>query len=399
MENQRVGKLDFDQKITNQKSVNTARSCLNQYFKIKSKLFMDNVYKHLVIGGGIIGASLANKLALSSSVPEIKSSVCLLEKYSIASGTTSKSAGVIIKTHKTELATKLAARTLHDLNSFTKSKQLDSFAKVGTFSPIRNIKTTEDGFVDPYQLTHCYTKEARKHGVRLLENYPVERIDKIYTGNNEYIFSINNDIYAQNVYNTTGIWASAIAKGGRHNELPVAYMRSHYWEFSSTGNSSNFKPKPVFLFPGMYIKFQRNKFEVGIQEEESFIVEDPINDHLPSENSALPSLINHYETLKEVVPNFENARLRNYVTGISTYTADGLPVIDIEEGDTLGEGSFVTISGCNGYGVTWAGGISSMLAGKENALISQLNSNRFSNLTRSEIIRHAQDIRNKKFSK
>ena len=360
---------------------------------------MENVYKHVVIGGGIIGASLANKLALSSSVSETKSSVCLLEQNNIASGTTSKSAGVIIKNHKTGLATQLAARTLDDINLFSESKKLQSFTKVGTYNPVKDIKTTEDGFVDPYELTHCYTKQAQKYGLKLLENYLVRRIEKIHTGTNKYLFVINNDIYAQNVYNTTGMWASSIAKGGRKKELPVAYMRSHYWEFSPTGNSSNFKPKPVLLLPGMYIKFHRNKFEVGIQEEESFVVEDPINDDLPSENSALPSLINNYEKLKEFVPNFENARLRNYVSGISTYTADGLPVIDIEEGDRIGEGSFVTISGCNGYGVTWTGGISSILADKNDNLISQLNSSRFSNLTRSEIIRHAQDIRYNKVSK
>ena len=79
---------------------------------------MENVCKHLVIGGGIIGASLASKLAAATSKSNDKSSVCLLEQNSIASGTTSKSAGIIIKNHKTDIASELAIRTLNDLNSF-----------------------------------------------------------------------------------------------------------------------------------------------------------------------------------------------------------------------------------------------------------------------------------------
>ena len=85
---------------------------------------MEKIYKHLVIGGGIIGASLANKLAETASIAGEKTSVCLLEQHGIASGMTSKSAGIIIKDHKTDIATELASRTLRDLNKFSKSNEV-----------------------------------------------------------------------------------------------------------------------------------------------------------------------------------------------------------------------------------------------------------------------------------
>ena len=88
-------------------------------------------------------------------------SVCLLERDSIASGTTSKSAGIIIRNHKTEISSMLAARTLDDISTLSQSKKLSSFAKVGTHNVVNNNTTIEDGHVDPYELTNCYINEAR----------------------------------------------------------------------------------------------------------------------------------------------------------------------------------------------------------------------------------------------
>ena len=364
---------------------------------------MEKIYTHLVIGGGIIGASLANKLAETASIVGEKTSVCLLEQHGIASGTTSKSAGIIIKDHKTDIATELASQTLSDLKKFSKSNELDSFLRVGTYNLARNITSIEDGYVDPYELTYCYTKQARKFGLKVFENYKVQRIDTVPTGNKENLFLVNNDIYAKNIYNATGYWASKIAniRNKANKDLPVAYMRSHYWEFTPQQEklSDVFESKPILLLPGIYIKFQRNKFEVGIQEKESMVIQDPINDSLPSENEAYPSLIDNFKVLKNHIPDFENATLRNYTSGISTYTADGLPIIDVEGDSHAENGRFVTISGCNGYGVTWAGGISSIIAEHNNSLINNLSSSRFSNLMKSEIIKYAQDIRFRKVSK
>ena len=362
---------------------------------------MKKIYKHLVIGGGIIGASLASKLAVTASMVGEKTSVCLLEQHGIASGTTSKSAGIIIKDHKTDIATELASRTLSDLNKFSNLNELDSFSRVGTYNPAKNITTVEDGYVDPYELTCCYIKQARKCGLTVFENYMVQRIDTLPTENKENLFLVNNDIYAKNIYNATGYWASQIANIGNKKELPVAYMRSHYWEFTPQKEnlSDDFESNPILLLPGIYVKFQRNKFEVGIQEKESMVIQDPTTDSLPSENEAYPSLIDNFKVLKKYIPDFENATLRNYISGISTYTADGLPIIDVLGDKRAENGRFVTISGCNGYGVTWAGGISSMIAEKNYNLSDHLSSSRFSALTKSDIIKYAQDIRFRKVTK
>ena len=110
---------------------------------------MVNACKHLVIGGGILGSSLAYKLAESMVLSEGQSSVFLLEKDTVASGTTSKSAGIIIKSHKTNIGTRLASKTLQDIHHFCHSQHFDSFSKVGTHNPVTNTTTPDDGYVDP----------------------------------------------------------------------------------------------------------------------------------------------------------------------------------------------------------------------------------------------------------
>ena len=359
---------------------------------------MAKVYKHLVIGGGILGASLASKLASSNISPQGQQSVCLIEGGTIASGTTSKSAGIIITKHKTQLGNLLATRTLDDVKNFCVTDSKDIFINIGTYNLSTKQQSTEDGFVDPYQLTRCYIKNAKRLGANIVENCPALNIQTVKGKDKQHHFLVNNDIHAENVYNTTGLWASCIASSGRPKKLPVAYMRSHYWEFNYENESriSKHVAQPILLMPGVYIKFQRHKFEVGIQEEMSFVVEDPIVDALPSEQESLHSLIDNYKILSEHIPNFKNATLKNYVCGISTYTADGLPIIDIEDQGIEGSGMFLTISGCNGYGVTWAGGISSIIAHQEKNIITKLDANRFWDLTQSQIVKRARDIRHKK---
>ena len=242
-------------------------------------------------------------------------------------------------------------------------------------------------------------KGTSRFGATLYENYCVSKVVQVKSSDNPQLYLINNDILAENVYNTTGLWAFTIANFGKEKKLPVAYMRSHYWEFTLAKGLQNSKlaSKPVLLLPGIYIKFHTHKFEVGIQEKESLVLDDPIKEVLPTENEAIVSLIDNYKVLEKHVPNFESARLRNYVNGISTYTADGLPIIDIVHTEKAETGNFITISGCNGYGVTWAGGIASAIANRDYNIINQLNASRFENMTHDQIINRARNIRHKKF--
>lgn len=115
-------------------------------------------------------------------------------------------------------------------------------------------------------------------------------------------------------------------------------MRSHYWEFAHAGHDY---PQPIVLLPVLYIRFQRNKFEVGIQEKQSLVVDNLIDFH---SDELIDMLIDTYPTLRKYFDG-DAATVQSYVSGLSTYTPDGLPVIDYEDPN------FITVSGCNGYGI------------------------------------------------
>merc|ERR1711953_833714 len=141
---------------------------------------------------------------------EGQSSVYLLEKDTVASGTTSKSAGLVIKNHKTNMGSRLASKTLHDIHHFCHSQNFNSFSKVGTHNPITNTTTPDDGYVDPYQLTQCYIKGAQRFGLKVFENCHVYSIEKATNKEKRPLYIINKAIVAENVYNATGSSAYTI---------------------------------------------------------------------------------------------------------------------------------------------------------------------------------------------
>ena len=323
-------------------------------------------YKHVIIGGGVLGASLAQKLSSLGSV-------CLIEKNTIGSGTTSKSAGIIIENHKTDIGTKLAEQTLLDL----KTLPID-YNRVGT-NPSTGVGS---GWVDPYQMVQALIQKARANSAVIKENTKVLSINKQLFGGprgeiREECYVVNTKqpnytseyrrknkiihpkrIVADKIYNLSGVSAQTFAS----STLNVCYMRSHYWEFNGLDFESS---KPILLAPGFYVKYQKNKFEVGIQEKDSLVVDDPKDF---CENEPIGVLIDAYPMLREYINGFDNATVVSYISGLSTYTPDGLPVIERIDPN------FITVSGCNGYGITWAGGLAKAIVEGD---LDTLDNNRF----------------------
>ena len=230
----------------------------------------------------------------------------------------------------------MAKRTLQDFKTLdVEYHQVGSTNQnqINPFSPC-------DGFVDPYMLTMAYMKDAKYNGASIIENCEVTGIIK---EDKKYIIQSKNNIpvSCERIFNLSGLFAQTFFK----RRLNVCYMRSHYWEFASTRHEY---PQPIILLPGLYIKFQRYKIEVGIQEKQSLVVNNPANFY---SEEPIDALIDNYPILQQQIDGFDSATVQSYVSGLSTYTPDGLPVIDYEDPN------FITVSGCNGYGITWSGGL------------------------------------------
>ena len=184
----------------------------------------------------------------------------------------------------------------------------------------------------------------------------------------------NGKIRAKNIINATGY------QGSQFTPLPVTNLRSHYWIARNAIRASPILP--ILLLPGMYIRTNGYMMDIGIQEKHSKQVAE-----IPQED-ATDILLQHTDMLKQYIKNFDNLYLQQYISGISSYTADGLPVI-------RQDGRITSIAGCCGYGLTWAGGIGKMIASRE--IPAELCASRFDQIEQDTLDKMALDIRHNKF--
>jgi glycine/D-amino acid oxidase-like deaminating enzyme len=352
----------------------------------------------VIIGGGITGASIAFQLAQQSSR---SSSVLLLDRGLVGSGNTSKSAGLVLHSHKTRLARWMADSTTADVERFLQQGHEFGYSRAGSLAVVgdgSSAQNPSDYAVDASNLAATYLARTRdysrsSHGkdfdFTVREDAPVTMVEH---SPDEGCFHIQVEgcegtVRARAVFNAGGAWCNDLRGAG--DVLPVVNLRSHYYEFAAPPAARGCQRalEPTVLLPGLYLKRQPHKLEVGVQEQNSMVVPDP--DGVPPDytDADIAGLFARSRCIERYVPEFRELQLRSYIAGLSTYTADGLPVIavddrlsDVEVGQADGVAAaaeerllpgrmsgqpavrcrtnrMVTVAGCNGYGVTWAGGL------------------------------------------
>ena len=357
---------------------------------------VSNHFRHVIVGGGVTGASIAYHLAKGLvAAPQIQNtehgnSICVLDRATVGSGQTSRSAGIVLHEHKNSIGVELAKQTGDDIFKDLAVHTGDIILEQpGSYNATTRVLNTQDFFVDPQSLVTGYLRRAKQlvaesssSALRLHENTDVQEIfvnleDKGNAG--VRLQTSSGVITADCVYLAAGVWSDSFLY-----DTYWANLRSHYWEFSwSKSEYLDTKLKqaamPMYFAPGVYMKLSRNRrtVEIGIQEEQSLVVPKP-----PKHNSDGLGLDNDDEDLfgptelllakQSVIEEqlghnfFEIADMRAYISGLSTYTADGLPVIHVNLAQDINEQSsprgLVACGGCNGYGITWAGGLGKMLA-------------------------------------
>ena len=107
----------------------------------------------------------------------------------------------------------------------------------------------------------------------------------------------------------------------------------------------------------------------------------------------------------------EQSEVRAYVSGVSTYTPDGNPVISCDEignpdlEEEIEAPKMLSATGCCGYGISWAGGIGEILAkatvqqsvGKTSVIPPDFDAKRFEGWTEEQIIEQSIAFRHSKF--
>lgn len=379
-------------------------------------------FDHIIIGGGVLGLSIAYHLARDS-----QESVLVIERNELASAASSKAAGLILQATarptQTPL-TKLTRETIplledelgesigfHGVGSLRIAASAARVAELQSMEndaashgiPFQHLSRPDardkapwlcsltahritffptDGYIDPYVLSTAYGRAAQKLGAQIRLRTAVNDLiissDRV-TG----VITASGDIFGGSVIAAAGAWASIIsARAGYH--LPMAPTRSHYWITAPDANYGG--DFPVTLIPDSraYMRPEAGAMVIGVQEINSVTFDprelpDDINTFSPTQGEEHWDVIaESMEAVSVFFPTFPQAQFATYVSGLSTYTPDGAILL----GAVPGYSNFFAAAGCCGNGIALSAGIGSAISalarGNETAFdLTPLTPSRF----------------------
>jgi 4-methylaminobutanoate oxidase (formaldehyde-forming) len=354
----------------------------------------------VVVGGGIIGCSVAYHLAHMGW-----KDVVLLERDRLTSGTTWHAAGLIVtfgslsetstemRKYTRDLYAKLEAETGQStgfkpvgfIEVAADKDRLEEYRRVSAFNRICGVdvheispnqvkdlfpiaKTDdilagfyvkEDGRVNPVDATMALAKGARLQGAKLIEGVPVTGFLSqrgVVTG----VRTAYGDIEAEYVVNCGGMWARQIAREVGVN-IPLQ-AAEHYYLI--TERIKNISPDwPVLEDPGSYGYFREEVgglmiglFEPkcapwnvqGIPDDFSFGEIQPDWDRMGP----------YVEKAMARVPISMETGVRKFFCGPESFTPDLAPIV----GEAPELKNFFVAAGLNSIGIITGGGIGRLMA-------------------------------------
>lgn len=359
-------------------------------------------FDHIIVGGGIVGASVAYHLACKGA-----GSVLLLERNELASAASSRAAGLMLqasaKVSKTPLAN-LTRKTIplleeelgesvgfHNVGSLriaaseNRAADLDAMARdaskwgipvewpsVNTVShmvpwldtsTIRKVAfMPTDGYADPYILSMSYIAAARARGVVVRPRTEVR--DVLTEG--QKVTGVTSDagqIACGTVIDACGVWAALFSERVGY-PLPMAPVRSHYWITEPDEVYGGEHPVTILSDAAAYTRPEVGGLVLGVQEPRSatFNARDLPND--PAAFSPTKGeehwdiLATASKAVAQFFPAIKSAQFSSYICGLSSYTPDG----EIILGPVPGVSGFYAAAGACGSGITLSAGMGDVIA-------------------------------------
>lgn len=354
--------------------------------------------KVVIIGGGIIGCSIAYHLAKRGV-----SDVVLLERKQLTCGTTWHAAGLVSMLWPTPFLTQLAKYS-HELYASIEEEtgQATGYRRIGSLSIARTTERLEellrtssmasvfgvesemidnnrlselypgintegilgtlyiekDGQTNPVDTTMALAKGARMHGAMVLENIKVEDI-LVEDGKAVGVKTAQGSIAADQVILAGGLWSRDIAaKIGI--DLPL-YACDHYYVVTDEMEGLTKRPVLRDFDKGVYFKEDTGKMLVGWFEHNakgcpmSRIPEDFSFDEFPC---GFDDIEEYFMRGMETVPALEQAGLRTLFDGPESFTTDNLHLL----GPTPEVDNFFVACGLNSKGIGAGGGIGKLMS-------------------------------------
>ncbi len=369
----------------------------------------------VIVGGGIIGASIAYHLA-EKGVRDI----VVLDREHLGSGSTSKNAGGIRLQFSSEINVRLSQRSLPRLERFAEEMGVDpEFHQVGYLFlittdsdivaferslalwerlgvPARRLDAAgvrevfpgvrtddvrfatfcaKDGYLDPTSLLHGYVARAREKGVRFREQEPVTAIER--DGDRiSAVRTAKDRIACGTVVNAAGPWAGQV---GRlvGIEIPVSPLRRQIFVTDPVPGLAHDFPLTVEMATSFYFHRESGGVLLGMADpSDGPGFDDSLNWDF------LPTIV---ERALDRLPVLERANVKTGWAGFYEDTPDKHPIL----GRVETVPGLVCAAGFSGHGLMHAPAAGEAIAelivdGRTTLDISRLAYDRFQ---RGDLIR------------
>jgi sarcosine oxidase subunit beta len=369
----------------------------------------------VIVGGGVIGASIAYHLA-AKGVRD----VIVLERDRLGGGSTSRNAGGVRLQFSTEVNVRLSLRSLPRLERFADEMGVDpGFRQVGYLFlvssdrdaaaferslqlwsrlgiPARRLDQGQvhalfpeirvddvrfatfcekDGYLDPTSLLNGYVARAREKGVRFREGEAVTNVD-LADGRIAAVRTPTTTIATPTVVNAAGPWAGDV---GRlvGLDLPITPLRRQIFVTDPIAGLDRDFPLTVEMATSFYFHRESGGVLMGMADPaDKPGFDDSVN------WAFLPTIV---ERALDRMPALEKANVKTGWAGFYEDTPDKHPIL----GHIASVPGFVCAAGFSGHGLMHAPATGEAIAelivdGKSTLDISALSYDRFA---RGDLIR------------
>ena len=334
----------------------------------------------VIVGGGVIGASIAYHLALRGA-----GKIIVLERDRLGAGSTGKNAGGIRLQFSTEVNVRLSQRALPRLEAFKEEMGIDpAFHQVGYLFlitaerdvapferslalwdrlgvPARKLSASEalalfpeirvddvkfatfcgkDGYADPHSILQGYVRQARDRGVEFREGSPARAID-VSDGKVVAVRAGDERIECGTVIDAAGAWGGQVAAMVGLS-LPIAPLRRHIFVTGPVAGLDQDFPLTIEFSSGLYFHRESGGVLLGMAD--------------PADPPRFDDSVN-WDFLPEVVehalgrlPALERATVKTGWAGFYEDTPDRHPILGFVD-EVQG---FICAAGFSGHGLMHA---------------------------------------------